>query len=208
VVKLFSVGHRRLHERVERGPTRDESGAGVTAERLRVLVTWASKHGSTSEIAAAVARGLESCDAGRAGGLVASAVPVEQRPDATGFDAVVLGSAVYVGRWREEARHYAAEHATALRSRPVWLFSSGPIGEPPFPSDEPYDAEPLSQLVAARGHRVFPGRLDKQLLTFGERAMVTAMRAPVGDSRDWAAVASWAEEIATALSLERAGLRS
>lgn len=173
-----------------------------------MLVTWASKHGSTSEIAAAVALGLQDCDAGRAGGLVASAVPVEQQPDPTGFDAVVLGSAVYVGRWREEARHYAAEHATALRSRPVWLFSSGPIGEPPFPSDEPYDAEPLSQLVAARGHRVFPGRLDKQLLSFGERAMVTAMRAPVGDSRDWAAVASWAEEIAVALSLERTAPRT
>ena len=173
-----------------------------------MLVTWASKHGSTSEIAAAVARSLEACDAGRASGLVASAVPVRQQPDPTGFDAVVLGSAVYVGRWREDARHYAAEHATALRSRPVWLFSSGPIGEPPFPSDEPYDAEPLSQLVAARGHRVFPGRLDERALTFGERAMVTAMRAPVGDSRDWAAVASWAGEIAVALSVERAGLRS
>ena len=173
-----------------------------------MLVTWASKHGSTSEIAAAVARDLQACDAGRASGLVASAVPVERRPDPTEFDAVVLGSAVYVGRWREEARQYAAEHTTALRSRPVWLFSSGPIGEPPLPSDEPYDAGPLSQLVAARGHRVFPGRLDKQLLTFGERAMVTAMRAPVGDSRDWTAVASWAEEIATALSMERAGLRS
>jgi menaquinone-dependent protoporphyrinogen oxidase len=173
-----------------------------------VLVTCASKHGATSEIAAALARGLETCDAGRANGLVASAVAVEQRPDPTRFDAVVLGSAVYVGRWRDEARDYAAEHTATLRSRPVWLFSSGPIGEPPFPSDEPYDAEPLSQLVAARGHRVFPGRLDKQLLTFGERAMVTAIRAPVGDSRDWAAVASWAEEIATALSMERAGLRS
>jgi menaquinone-dependent protoporphyrinogen oxidase len=173
-----------------------------------VLVTWASKHGSTSEVAAAVARDLQECDTGRASGLVASAVPVEQRPDPTGFDAVVLGSAVYAGRWRDEARHHAAEHTTALRSRPVWLFSSGPIGEPPFQSDEPYDAEPLSQLVAARGHRVFPGCLDKQLLTFGERAMVTAMRAPVGDSRDWAGVASWAEEITGALSVERTVLRS
>ena len=128
----------------------------MSDERPRVLVTWASKHGSTSEIAAAVARDLQASDAGRASGLVASAVPVEQRPDPTGFDAVVLGSAVYVGRWREEARDYAAEHTTALRSRPVWLFSSGPIGEPPFPSDEPYDAEPLSQLVAARGFRCSP----------------------------------------------------
>jgi len=180
----------------------------MSADRLRVLVTWASKHGSTREIAAALARTLEACDAGRAGGLVASAVPVEQRPDPAGFDAVVLGSAVYVGRWREEARHYAAEHATALRGRPVWLFSSGPIGEPPFPPEEPYDAQPMCQLVGARGHHVFPGRLDKELLTFGERAMVTAMRAPVGDFRDWAAVASWAEEIAADLSVAPAELHS
>ena len=55
---------------------------------------------------------------------------------------------------------------------------------------------------------MFPGRLNEELLTFGERAMVTAMRAPVGDSRDWAAVASWAEEIAVALSMERTGRRS
>jgi menaquinone-dependent protoporphyrinogen IX oxidase len=180
----------------------------MSAEETRVLVTWASKHGATSEIAAAVARGLQECGAGRASGLVAIAVPVEQQPDPTAFDAVVLGSAVYVGRWREDARQYAAEHTAALRGRPVWLFSSGPIGEPPFPADEPYDAEPMRQLVAAREHRVFPGRLDKHLLTFGERAMVTAMRAPVGDSRDWTAVASWAEEIAATLSRERIGLRS
>jgi menaquinone-dependent protoporphyrinogen IX oxidase len=180
----------------------------VSASRPSVLVTWASKHGSTTEIAAAVARGLQECDAGRASGLVVRTAPVTQSPDPTEFDAVVLGSAVYVGRWREDARHYAAEHAAVLRRRPVWLFSSGPIGAPPFPADEPYDAEPVSQLVTARGHRVFPGRLDKKLLTFGERAMVTAMRAPVGDSRDWDAVASWAEEIATALSLERTGLRA
>jgi menaquinone-dependent protoporphyrinogen oxidase len=180
----------------------------VIAGHRRVLVTWASKHGATSEIAAAVARRLQECDAGRAGGLVVSAVPVEQRPDPAPFDAVVLGSAVYVGRWRDEARHYAAENTAVLRSRPVWLFSSGPIGDPPFPSDEPYDAGPVGHLVGARGHRVFPGRLDTHLLTFGERAMVTAMRAPVGDSRDWDAVASWAEEIAAALSAERTGLRS
>jgi menaquinone-dependent protoporphyrinogen oxidase len=51
-------------------------------------------------------------------------------------------------------------------------------------------------MVGARGHRVFPGRLDKHLLAIGERAMVTAMRAPVGDFRDWEAVRGWAEEIA------------
>lgn len=167
---------------------------------LRVLVTAASRHGSTTEIADAVARDLQESAAGRRCGLTAVTVPVERDPDPSGYDAVVLGSGVYAGRWLEPARHYAAGHATALRSRPVWLLSSGPIGAPPFPPDEPHDAEPIRASVAARGHRVFPGRLDPHRLSIGERAVVTAMRAPVGDFRDWVAVRAWAEEIAEELA--------
>ena len=85
--------------------------------------------------------------------------------------------------------------------QPVRLLSSGPIGEPRFPPDEPYDIATLATLSAPRGHRVFPGRLDTGRLTFRERAMVTAMRAPVGDFRDWDAVRAWAAEIAGALAV-------
>jgi menaquinone-dependent protoporphyrinogen oxidase len=169
----------------------------VSGRPVRVLVVVASRHGSTAEIGAALARAIGGCDAGRAAGLEAVGVPVEQRPDPSGWDAVVLGSAVYAGRWLEPAREYAAGHAGILRTRPTWLFSSGPIGEPPFPPDEPHDIAPLSQLIGARGHAVFPGRLEKERLSFGERAMVTAMRAPVGDFRDWAAVESWGAAVAS-----------
>jgi menaquinone-dependent protoporphyrinogen oxidase len=162
----------------------------------RVLVTAASKHGSTAEMATFLARCLQESPAGSRRRLSAVTIPVERAPDPSRYDAVVLASAVYAGRWLEPARHYAAEHAPALRGRPVWLMSSGPIGEPPFPPDDPHDAEPIRSLVAARGHRVFPGRLDKDLLGIGERAVVTAMRAPLGDFRDWDAVRAWAEEIA------------
>ena len=168
----------------------------------RLLVVVASRHGSTAEIAAALAREAADCPAGRAAGLSAIAVPAQQRPAPTSFDGVVLGSAVYAGRWLDEARHYAALFADTLRHRPVWLFSSGPIGEPPFPPDEPHDAAPMGALTGAREHRVFPGRLDKDRLTFGERAMVTAMRAPVGDFRDWAEIAAWADEIAAAVTAD------
>jgi menaquinone-dependent protoporphyrinogen oxidase len=166
----------------------------------RVLVVVASKHGATAEIGDALARGLADSPAGRAAGLTGLAVPAQQRPDPAPFDAVVLGSAVYAGRWLDPAREYAALHADALRARPVWLFSSGPIGEPPFPPDVPHDAAPLAVLTGAREHRVFAGRLDKARLSFGERAMVTAMRAPVGDFRDWTGIAGWAAEIAAALT--------
>ena len=168
----------------------------MSARRLRVLVLAASRHGATAEIATALARSLAECDAGRAGGIAAVAMPVDQRPDPAPFDAVLLGSAVYAGHWLDSARDYAATHADVLRSRPVWLFSSGPIGEPPFPPDEPYDVAPLVHLIGARGHTVFPGRLDKDRLSFGERAMVTAMRAPLGDFRDWDAVRAWATAVA------------
>ncbi|MGK5171222.1 flavodoxin domain-containing protein [Geodermatophilus sp. CPCC 205761] len=172
----------------------------MTTAGLRVLVTAASRHGSTHEIAAALARDLNGCATGRTLGLVASAVPAENRPDPSMYQAVALGSAVYAGRWLEAARDLATAHLVALRDRPVWLFSSGPIGAPPFPPDEPHDAGTFATMLDAVGHRVFPGRLDKGLLSFGERAMVTAMRAPVGDFRDWELVRSWAEEIAATLA--------
>jgi menaquinone-dependent protoporphyrinogen oxidase len=168
----------------------------VSAAGLQVLVVVASKHGATAEIGTALARAIADSDGGRAAGLDAMCLPVEQRPDPAPFAAVVLGSAVYVGRWLEPAREYATAHAATLRGRPVWLFSSGPIGEPPFPADEPHDVGTLVPLTGARGHRVFPGRLEKNRLSFGERAMVTAMRAPLGDFRDWDAVRAWGNEIA------------
>jgi menaquinone-dependent protoporphyrinogen oxidase len=168
----------------------------VSAHDLRVLVVVASKHGATAEIGVALAQALAESDDGRSAGLEAACHPVEQQPDPAPYDAVVLGSAVYVGRWLEPPRHSAAVHAAALRGRPVWLFSSGPVGEPPFPADEPHDVGTLLQLTGARSHRLFPGRLEKARLSFGERAMVTAMRAPVGDFRDWDAVRAWGNEIA------------
>jgi menaquinone-dependent protoporphyrinogen oxidase len=155
---------------------------------MRVLVVVATKHGSTKEIATAIA-----------GVLGAVLQDAEHAPSPAGFDAVVVGSAVYAGRWRETARDWVSAHAAELRTRPVWLFSSGPIGSPPFPSDEPHDVHPLSELIGARGHRSFPGRLDKELLSFGERAMVTAMRAPLGDFRDWDDIRAWAGQVGAAL---------
>ena len=120
---------------------------------------------------------------------------------------MVLGSSIfYAGRWAEPARRWANEHLVSLRRRPVWLLSSGPIAQPPFPLDD--GARPRPQLadeLLARGRRTFPGRLDPARLGFGERAVVTAMRAPLGDFRDWTALRGWAEEIAVDLELSAAG---
>jgi menaquinone-dependent protoporphyrinogen oxidase len=84
---------------------------------------------------------------------------------------------------------------------PVWLFSSGPIGDPPKPVEDPVDAQPLVELVGARGHRVFAGDLDRSRLGFAERAIVAAVRAPDGDFRPWPEIEAWAREIAAALEV-------
>jgi menaquinone-dependent protoporphyrinogen oxidase len=166
----------------------------------RVLVVVASRYGATGEIAERLADWLPDSDGGRALDLTAVVQAADRAPDPSAFDAVVAGSAVYAGRWLEPAREYVGTHAAELRRRPVWLFSSGPIGLPPFPPDEPHDVAPLSMLIGARGHRVFPGRLDGKLLSVGERAMVTAMRAPLGDFRNWPSVRNWAGEITADLA--------
>ena len=161
---------------------------------MRVLITAATKHGATGEIAQVIGEAL--CERG----LDPTVLEPERVDTVDGYDAVVLGSAVYAGHWLKPARELVARCGDALAARPVWLFSSGPIGEPPYPPDEPYDTATLTGLLAPRGHRVFPGRLEPSRLSAPERAVVTAMRAPVGDFRDWPAVEAWAAGIAGAVS--------
>jgi menaquinone-dependent protoporphyrinogen oxidase len=160
---------------------------------MTVLVNAASKHGSTTEIAETIARVL------RERGLAVDVRAAENVTMVDGYDAVVLGSAVYAGHWMQPARRLVDSEATALRRRPVWLFSSGPIGDPPKPGEDPVDVTALREASGAREHRVFPGRLDRHHLGFAEKAVVLAVRAPEGDFRDWSAVEAWAAGIADAL---------
>jgi menaquinone-dependent protoporphyrinogen oxidase len=113
----------------------------------------------------------------------------------------VLGSAVYAGRWLPAAREFATRHSAALRERKVWLFSSGPVGDPPKPDELPVDVAPMVQACGAAGHTVFAGRLDRRHLSFGEKAIVIALRAPEGDFRDWEAIRVWAGAIADELGV-------
>jgi menaquinone-dependent protoporphyrinogen oxidase len=160
-----------------------------------VLVTAASRHGATHEIAAAIVDGL------RRRSVEADFRTTEELASLDGYDAFVIGSAVYVGRWLDAAKDLVADHAAALAGAPVWLFSSGPLGPPEAlkPEGDPVDVADLLATVAAVDHRVFAGRLDRKLLGFGEKALVVAVRAPEGDFRDWQAIDGFAGEIAAHL---------
>ena len=98
----------------------------------RVLVACASRHGSTVEIAAEIADVLRR----DVPGAVVDLRDAVQAGEVAGYDAAVIGSAVYMGRWLPAARDLVEEHREVLSAMPVWLFSSGPVGDPPVPVDE------------------------------------------------------------------------
>lgn len=167
-----------------------------TTDRARILVSAGSKHGSTAEIAHRIAKVLT--DRGHAVDIMTP----EQVKDLSGYHAVVLGSAVYAGHWVATAKALADRVAEVSPHPETWIFSSGPVGDPPKPEEDPVDVAPIFEATSAREHRVFSGKIDKSKLSFGEKAILVAVRAPEGDFRDWREIESWANEIADQLVRE------
>ena len=165
----------------------------------RVLVTYASKHGSTEEIARAIAHEL------RERNLDVDCVDVGDASLGV-FDAVILGSAVYMGRWRGEARHFLKKHLHTLSTMPFWIFSSGPVGEKADEEIEqnskwlePHRILDLAESAGVRGHIAFGGRLPTDPQGFIENSMVRNTPEEFRDSRDWDAIRQWADGVAEQL---------
>ena len=170
---------------------------------MRLLVAYATKHGGTGDIAEVIGQRLR--DRGHE-------VDVRQAKDVihvAGYEAVVLGSAVYMGRWQADALNLAKRHEAELRDRPTWLFSSGPTGGspqadatleevrrsatgyPPITS-----VKELMDRTGARGHATFPGRIEEGVGGIFSRWV------PKGDWRDFDVIADWADAIAAELAQE------
>ncbi|HET9615372.1 MAG TPA: flavodoxin domain-containing protein [Candidatus Limnocylindrales bacterium] len=169
---------------------------------MHALIVVATRHGSTLEIGQEIGVGL--AEAG---------VPAEIRgPDEIetldAVDAVIVGSAVYAGQWLGGAKAFVERFTPELRDRPVWLFSSGPLGDPPMPAADPAGVAPLIERIAPRAHRVFAGRLARHDLGVMEKVMVAAVHAPDGDFRDRGAARAWGLEIGAALQSTSAAARA
>lgn len=170
---------------------------------MKVPVAYASRHGSTAGIAERVAAGL------REAGLSAEARPVAQVTEVDGYDAFVVGAAAYMFHWLKDATRFVHRHHRLLAERPVWLFSSGPLGtdlvdeegRDVLETTRPKEFDELRDLVHPRGERVFFGAWDPDAppVGLGER-LVRRMPAspdiPAGDFRDWAAIDAWTADIA------------
>ena len=161
---------------------------------MKIMVVAASKHGSTQEIAEAIGTELRQV------GHQVTVYEAKDKPVVAGYEAAVIGSAVYAGSWLSEARDFVAENQDALQAIPVWLFTSGPLGEEnPQPVGDPVQLPELVEQTNAREHRIFVGKLDRDKLNLGEKLIVKVVKAPYGDFRDWDDIHAWASEVATAL---------
>lgn len=168
---------------------------------MTVLVAYASKRGSTAEIAETVAATL------RREGLGVCLERCGDVRDLDRYDAVVLGSAVYMKRWQGDAPHFLKKHRKALKQMPFWVFSSGPVGDPakdnPAWIEPPKLAEKVKDL-GGKGHAVFGGCLPTEPKGMMEKAMVDGVPKEYRDRRNWAAIRTWAQEIAAKLAPVRA----
>jgi menaquinone-dependent protoporphyrinogen oxidase len=171
---------------------------------MNVLVAAASKEGATAEIAEAIAQVLSKR------GLDTTVSAPERVEDVRCYDAFVVGSAVYTGHWLEPATDLLSRCGAAMADRPVWLFSSGPVGDPTRKLVQQMGADPveLPALLAqtkAREHRMFAGKLAKERVSRAQRLSLFIFRGFEGDWRDSGEIQQWASLIAEALT---AGQRS
>jgi menaquinone-dependent protoporphyrinogen oxidase len=182
------------------------------------LIVYASRHGGTQGIAEHIGRTLES------EGIDAVVVAAGGAPDPRTYDAVVVGSGVYMGSWLGEGIEYLERYAETLKGRPTWLFSSGPIPgsskEQPVEQDRyggalgPEDGpgsggrkriEAVAASIGVRDHRVFKGAFDPNdpPKAMSERLarLLPAVKKilPEGDFREWDVIEAWAREIAVAV---------
>jgi menaquinone-dependent protoporphyrinogen oxidase len=181
----------------------------------RALIVYASRHGATEGIAERIRDVLETH------GIEASVAAAAYAPDPRAYDAVVVGSGVYMGSWLKHGIEYLERFSGTLQTRPTWIFSSGPIpgsskevpevedryGGALGPADGPGSGgrkriELLADLIGVRDHRIFQGAYDPSdsPKAMSERLarMLPSVQAilPEGDFREWDKIEEWAGEIA------------
>jgi menaquinone-dependent protoporphyrinogen oxidase len=161
-----------------------------------ILVAYASRHHGTEEVAAEIARAL------RDEGFEVDLRPAQDVATTQPYGAVIVGSAVYVACWKSPAFELVRRERGTLAQRPVWLFSSGPVGDGrstrhPETVPLPEGVDALADEIGARGRAMFGGRIDAQQ---GGLAMAIMTEAGLeGDWRDMPRVRRWAQQVAATL---------
>ena len=165
----------------------------------KILVTYASKYGATKEIAEKIGEVLDES------GLQVDVLPVDGLRGLTPYQAVILGSAVYVGKWQKEAVDFLQANEKILADMPVWLFSSGPTGEgDPVEllngQRVPAALQPVAGRIQPHDIAVFHGYINPDRINPVEKwAIKNIVKKPFGDFRDWDSIITWTATIAVAV---------
>jgi menaquinone-dependent protoporphyrinogen oxidase len=163
---------------------------GQEGMMAKVLVAYGTKMGGTAEIADQVAEAL------RARGHDVTLAPAGQAPYKERFDAVVVGSGLYAGRWRRDAVRLLKRLVRGEAGPRVWLFHSGPLGDEHAgdPQVPPAKVQRLTERLGAPDVVTFGGRLDPDLAGAIGKAM--ARNGMAGDWRQLDQAAAWGNSIA------------
>lgn len=166
---------------------------------MKLLVGYATKYGSTAEIAEKIGAEI------RAAGISVDVLPVHRELDVSEYDAVVLGSAVYMGRWLRDAVDYLKTNESMLANKEVWIFSTGPTGKGDPAKllnnwNFPKRLMPILDHIQPYDVTVFHGALSPKKLTLVDRVIIRNVKAPTGDFRDWNMILSWAKGIVAELT--------
>lgn len=169
---------------------------------MNVLVAYASKYGSTREIATAIGDTL------RAQFPEVEVKPADSVTNLDAYDVIILGSALYYGDWMDAATKFMRDFADPLSQKPVWLFSSGPTddGRPTETMNRggkgwtfPHKLTSLEARIKPEGARLFTGKIDASRLNMQDWLAHRSMRGVTGDYRNWETVEAWAKEVAETL---------
>jgi menaquinone-dependent protoporphyrinogen oxidase len=159
-----------------------------------VLVAYATRYGSTQEVAEAVATTL----CGR--GLAVDIQPVRNVQALDQYRAIVLGAPLYMFHWHKDALHFLARHRAALTQRPVAVFALGPFHaeEKEFQGAREQLDKELAQFpwLTPQAIAIFGGKFDPQKLTFPHNLIPALKNMPASDVRDWTAIRAWSNDLA------------
>jgi menaquinone-dependent protoporphyrinogen oxidase len=162
-----------------------------------VLVGYATRYGSTQEVAEAVAATLREC------GLEVELQPLRDVRTLEGYSAVVLGASLYMYRWHKDARRFLSRHRKALEERPVAVFALGPVHDPHDEEEWQNSRAQLDRALAKFpwlrlvGLEMFGGKYDPARLRFPINLL--AGKEPASDIRDWTAIRIWASNLVAKL---------
>jgi len=158
----------------------------------KILIAYASKKGSTAEIAQAIAKELQTA------GHTVDAADVATIASPSGYAAVVIGGPMYMGHIDPRVGKFVRRHTGELAKLPVAGFVVCLAAASKDPEGMAWAEKALKKALGPAqplAEAIFAGKLDPEKLSWFQRWIITKVNSPVGDYRDWATIAAWAHEL-------------